>query len=110
MEAATRVRGARQPGVVGSEDRTAVDPVPRRAPRPVAVRAAGARGQGRATRRRTRRDRRDGRSAAHDQGVLPRAVPVGVGRFGRGGQLGQPRARRRARPATKNPNDGTHAW
>ena len=85
-------------------------PVPRRAPGPVALRAAGARGQGRTPGRRGRRPRRDGRSARDHPGLFPRHVPRPLGRLGGRRELGQPGARRRHRPAAKDPDDGAHAW
>ena len=54
--------------------------------------------------------RGDGRTAAHDPGVLPGPLPRQVGRLRGRRQLGQPRPRRRLRPAAKNPDDGAHAW
>ena len=54
-------------------------PVPRRAARPLALRAPGAGGQGRAAGRRGRRDRRDDRAARDDPGLLPGHVPARAG-------------------------------
>ena len=47
---------------------------------------------------------------SHDPGVFPGHVPRPLGRLGRRRELGQPRARRRNRPAAKDPDDGAHAW
>ena len=53
---------------------------------------------------------RHGLPARDDQGVLPRDVPVTLGRLRRRGELGQSGARRGIGPSQKNPNDGTRAW
>ena len=45
-----------------------------------------------------------------DPRVFPRHLPRPLGRLGGGRELGQPGARRRDRPAAKDPDDGAHAW
>ena len=83
--------------------RAARPAVPRRPPGPIAVRAAGAVGQGRTPVDRGRRVRSHGRTAAHDPGLFPGPLPRRVGRFRRRGQLGQPRPRRRLDPLRRIP-------
>ena len=78
-------------------------PVPRRAPRPVAVREVRSGTAAVGGRRRFRHDQ----PAHHDPGVLPGPLPPEVGRFDRRRQLGLPGLRPRLRPPPAGTDDGT---